>query len=97
MSLNHIIKPVITEKSMRLAQKGQYTFLVALNTTKGAVKQAIEDLFKVTVTQVRINKTAGKTRRSGKKKLLTKQADKKKAIVTLKSGESIKYFETKKK
>lgn len=97
MSLNHIIKPVITEKSMRLAQTGQYTFLVAPDATTGAVKQAIEDLFKVTVIKVRTNKIAGKTRRSGKKKLLTRQPDKKKAIVTLKSGESIKYFETQKK
>jgi len=97
MTLNSIIKPIISEKSMNLAQSGQYTFRVSLNASKNMIKQAIQQLFNVTVVSVKTLKAKGKIKRTGKKRLISKQPDIKKAIVTLKPGESIKYFEAKDK
>jgi len=97
MTLNSIIKPIISEKSMNLAQSGQYTFRVSLHASKNMIKQAIQQLFNVTVVNVKTLKTKGKIKRTGKKRLISQQSDIKKAIVTLKPGESIKYFEAKDK
>lgn len=101
MAILHLLKPIITEKSLRLVEASQFTFQVNPSATKGSVKQAVEELFKVTVLKVRLSKIVGKTRRSGKKKLTSKTPDRKKAIVTLKSGQTIEHFqlpeETKKK
>lgn len=88
-----LLKPVITEKSMRLAQSGQFTFNVTLSATKNSVASAISNLFKVDVVNVNIIKLKAKTRRSGKRRLPSLSPSKKKAIVTLKSGQMIEYFE----
>jgi large subunit ribosomal protein L23 len=93
MTLNSLLKPIISEKSMRLAQAGQFTFALRAGTTKAAAKQAIETLFSVNVTRLNFVRQKGKVRRQGKKRLLTQQPAKKKVIATLKSGQSIKYFE----
>lgn len=89
-----LLKPIITEKSMQLAHKlGQFTFGVSRGVNKDAVKQLIETAFSVNVLKVRIVKLAGKSRRSGKKGYITKTAAKAKAIITLKPGQMIEYFE----
>ena len=88
-----LIKPIITEKSMRLAEKGQFTFGVSKETTKHEVKQLVETSFKVNVLKVRILKTASKTHRVGRKGFSSATAAKYKAIITLKPGQTIEYFE----
>ena len=45
-----ILKPVVSEKSYALSDRGQYTFVVAPNANKVQIKQAIEEIFKVKVT-----------------------------------------------
>ena len=88
-----LIKPIITEKTSNLAQAGQYTFLVSLSATKPSIKQAITRMFNVNVTKIRLIKRSGKIRRFGKKKLPSRQSSFQKAIISIKPGETIKYFE----
>ncbi len=87
-----VVKPLITEKSSAAYQnRKEYAFQVATRATKRDVKAALEKLFGVTVTKVRtmqmrrIEVTRGRTR--GKTEAW------KKALVTLKDGDSIAVFE----
>ncbi len=92
MSTNILIKPIITEKSFELAQNSQFSFLVKKTSTKTTIAQEIESLFKVNVVKVRLQNKPGKTKRSGKKRLVSKTSPQKKAIVTLVKGQTIDYF-----
>lgn len=86
-----IIKGIVTEKSLTLRdERNQYTFLVHPKLNKIEVKKAVEELFKVKVEKVRIITTRGKNRRMGW--FRGRQPDRKKAIVTLKKGESIELL-----
>ena len=87
-----LLKPLITEKTMRLAQAGQFTFLVNKEVTKPAVAQAVEEQFKVNAIKVTTSGVKGKTRRTGKRRLASKTAGSKKAVITLKPGQMIEYF-----
>ena len=50
-----VVRPVISEKAFRLAQAhNQYTFRVLADAHKIAIRRAVEELFDVTVTDVRI-------------------------------------------
>ncbi len=80
-------KPVVTEKSTYDNEKGKYHFIVDKNTNKSYVKKAVENVFSVNVEKVNILNNKGKTKRF--KGHLGKQNDTKKAIVTLKEGDSI--------
>jgi large subunit ribosomal protein L23 len=84
-------KPLITEKNTDLQAQGKYVFEVAIGANKAQVKQSVEAAFKVTVTGVNIIMVKGKTRRAGKRTMVTSPW--KKAIVTLKSGDKIELFE----
>ncbi len=85
-------RPLVTEKSSRLMEKGAYTFEVAPWATKGQVKLAIQDRFKVTVLKVHTVTVGGKfRRRTGPRGGY--QPDWKKAIVRVKSGQQIKWEE----
>ena len=78
-----LIRPVITEKSTKLMEENKYTFRVPLTANKVQIRQAVEKIFNVKVEKVATIRVLGKTKRS----------DYKKAIVTLKAGESITLFE----
>lgn len=85
-------RPLLTEKSDRLREtNNQYCFEVAVGANKLEVKAAIESLFEVKVSSVRIQNRIGKAKRMGR--FTGKRADWKKAIVTLKEGEVIELFE----
>ena len=58
-----ILKPVVSEKSYALSDRGQYTFVVAPNANKVQIKQAIEEIFNVKVTNVNTLNRAGKPRK----------------------------------
>lgn len=89
-------KPIITEKTMRLANElNQYTFAVSSNSTKIMVEQAIAKKFDVQVENVRILNILGKRVTFGKKRLSGKKSNYKKAIVTLKEGQTIEVFSLK--
>jgi len=84
-------RPLITEKSTVLQAEGKYAFEVDKAATKPQIKQAVEKAFKVEVTGVNVIGMPGKARRFGRRQLSPHPW--KKAIVTLKPGDSIQYFE----
>lgn len=88
-----ILKPVISEKSMDKTAGGKYTFQVAKNANKPEIKKAIRDLYNVEVEDVKIIKVSGKIRRRGR--FMGKEANFKKAIITVKKGQKIEGFEIK--
>jgi large subunit ribosomal protein L23 len=85
-----LIKPVISEKSYRLADDGKYTFIVAPGTNKTQIRQAVEAVFRVKVTGVNTVNRHGKRRRT--RFGWGKRPDTKRAIVTLAQGERIDIF-----
>ena len=83
-----IIAPVVTEKTAAMAQAGKtYTFKVAKSANKTQIAQAIESAFNVKVESVRTLNTKSKAKRVGRYTGKTKTY--KKAIVTLRDGNSI--------
>ena len=85
-------RPLVTEKNTGILQvQNKYAFEVAEEANKPQIKQAVEKAFKVNVTAVNVMKVPGKTRRVGRRLTLTQSW--KKAIVTLKSGDKIEFFE----
>lgn len=87
-----IVKPLITEKSSDIqGEKNKYTFKTHLRATKHNIKDAVEELFKVKVTKVRTCIYHGKKVRVGRQHGYKSKW--KKAIVTLKEGEHIEFFE----
>lgn len=87
-------KPVITEKSMKLAQKGLYAFEVDKNATKPQVAKEVASRFNVKVLQVKIVNTKGKVKSQKRVRKNYTQSGAKKAYVQVKKGEKIAVFET---
>jgi large subunit ribosomal protein L23 len=85
-----IIKPIVTEKSMRLLDDNRYTFLVHPEANKTEIKIAVEKIFDVKVTSVNTMNRQGKSRRM--RFGTGKRADTKRAIVSLAAGQSIDIF-----
>jgi large subunit ribosomal protein L23 len=89
-----IRRPLVTEKSnYQTCKLHQYSFEVRSEATRTMVKEAIEELFDVTVTRVNILNTAGKRSRRRNRRLLIRTAGFKKAIVTLAEGSTLEIFE----
>ena len=86
-----ILKPIITEESMMGIMTKKYTFKVAKDANKIEIKNAIEEIFKVTVVNVNTVNVHGKMKRMGRTQGMT--ASWKKAVVTLREGDSIEVFE----
>ncbi len=84
-------RPLITEKNTMLQAQGKYAFEIARESNKQQIKQAVERAFKVKVLAVNVMTVPGKTRRVGRRQVLTQSW--KKAIVTLKPGDRIELFE----
>jgi len=90
-----IVRPVVSEKSTVLGEQGKYVFEVAPDANKIQIKHAIEEVFankKVQVLTVNILRVPGKDRRRGRSVGMTRSW--KKAIVTLKAGQSLDLFES---
>ena len=85
-----LLRPVISEKSLRLADEGKYTFIVAPDSHKTQIRQAIEATFNVKVTGVNTINRQGKRRRT--RFGWGKRPDTKRAIVTLAEGDRIDIF-----
>ena len=85
-----IIKPLITEKATLLLEQNQYVFEVVPKATKPDIKAAIEALFDVKVTSVNTARPPRKKKRVGR--FLGFKPQIKRAIVTLKEGDSIPLF-----
>ncbi len=90
-----ITKPVITEKSLRLAnEENTFVFEVQMTANKNQIKEAVEKLFGVTVVKIRTIVKYRELKRTGKKRTVTRLGKKKKALVILKEGQSIDLFDT---
>ena len=85
-----LLKPVISEKSYRLADDGKYTFLVAPGANKTQIRQAVEGIFHVKVTGVNTINRPGKRRRT--RFGWGTRASTKRAVVSLAAGERIDVF-----
>ena len=86
-----IVKPIISEKSMRLAATGTYMFDVPKNSNKLLVAESVAKNFKVDVEKVRMSVLKGKVKKF--KGQSGRRSDKKRAFVTVKSGQKIAVFE----
>jgi large subunit ribosomal protein L23 len=87
-----IKRPLITEKSTKQKEEGnQIAFVVDLKASKIEIRQAVEKLFKVKVRRVHTMNLLGKRKRLGR--FIGWKSDWKKAIVTLREGDRIEFFE----
>lgn len=79
-------RPVVTEKTTRLAQSRTYTFVVEGAATKPEIRHAVEKTYKVKVEDVRTAVYKGKRKRMKNMRLFGERKDWKKAYVTLQEG-----------
>lgn len=87
-----LIRPVITEKSGYQSDKlNRYTFAVDIRANKLQIKEAVEHVFSVEVLSVNVSRILGKGRRWGK--VLGRTKEWKKAVVTVRPGQTIQFFE----
>jgi len=86
---NVLVAPIVTEKSV--AQSGKYAFRVHTDASKGDVKAAVKEFYGVDVMSVNMVAIKAKTRIVGRGRTMTKRATGKKAIVTLKDGQSLNF------
>ncbi len=83
-----IVRPVLTEKSTALTQsQNVLTFDVARDANKIEIRHAVEALFKVKVSKVRVVSVSGKIKKVGRS--IGRAQDRKKAYVKLKPGEKL--------
>ena len=82
-----ILQPVVTEKSTNLSEQNKIVFKVPNSSNKKILKKNIEKIFKVNVTKVNIINKKNREKISRGKKIKIKGY--KKAIITLKKGQSI--------
>ena len=84
-------RPQVSQKTAGIADKQrQITFEVLKTATKGEIKEAVEQLFKVEVEEVRTVVMKGKSKRFGR--TMGKRKDWKKAYVKLKEGHDIDFI-----
>ncbi len=87
-----VLAPVVTEKTARMREaKNEFSFKVARDANKIEIRSAVEEIFNVVVTDVRTLSVTGKLKRLGR--FQGRRASWKKAIVTLKEGQTIEFFE----
>jgi large subunit ribosomal protein L23 len=91
-----IKRPILTEKMTTLAEGGQYAFKVDINANKIEIAKAIEKRFNVNIISIRTMRVRGKAKAQFTKKgrFEGRRPHWKKAVVTLKKGETIELIET---
>jgi large subunit ribosomal protein L23 len=88
-----VVKPVVSEKSYKLANaSNKYTFAVENDANKIEIKNAVEAKYKVKVEAVNIVVKPGNMKRDWKTNRKSRKSDIRKAIVTLKKGDKIDEF-----
>ncbi len=87
-----ILRPIVTEKGTTLKdENNQIMFEVDPRSNKSEIKKAVEKLFKVKVVAVHTQNRLGKRKRLGR--TVGRRKNWKKAIVTLREGDRVEYFE----
>ncbi|MDF1645925.1 MAG: 50S ribosomal protein L23 [Legionellaceae bacterium] len=88
-----LLEPITSEKTTRIAEQSkQFAFRVLKTATKAEIKQAVEQLFQVSVKSVSVLNMAGKTKRF--RQTEGKRSDWKKAYVSLAPGQEIDFTVT---
>ena len=82
-----ILSPIVTEKSTNLSEQNKIVFKIPTKANKKTVKNNIEKIFKVNVTKINIINKQNRTKLTRGRKV--KVSGYKKAIITLKKGQSI--------
>ena len=87
-----ILRPVVSEKSYAQYDERVYTFVVARDANKIEIRQAVEAIFNVTVTNVNTLNRSGKRKRNRRTGTWGTRAGQKRAIVSLAPGDEIEIF-----
>jgi large subunit ribosomal protein L23 len=87
-----IIRPVVSEKSYAAFDGNVYTFVVAPDANKIEIKDAVERIFSVRVTNVHTLTRKGKRKRNRRTGGFGKRPDSKRAVVSLAEGDRIEIF-----
>jgi large subunit ribosomal protein L23 len=88
-----VLAPVVSEKSYALLDANTYTFIVRPDANKTEIKEAIQAIFKVRVTNVNTLHRKGKRKRT--RQILGVRKSTKRALVTLHPDDKIEIFEAK--
>jgi large subunit ribosomal protein L23 len=80
---------IYTEKANKQLEQNKYCFEITSDCAKGEIKSLVKTIFKVDVTKVNISNVTGKIKRF--KGVLGKKSSYKKALVTIKEGQSINF------
>lgn len=88
-----ILEPILSEKSYGLIESGVYTFRVHPRSTKPEIKDAVEEIFNVRVQKVNTLRRRGKRVRNRRNFSYGRKPDTKRAVVTLREGDSIQMFD----
>jgi large subunit ribosomal protein L23 len=88
-----VLAPVVSEKSYTLLDRNVYTFLVHPDASKPEIRDAVQSIFDVKVTNVNTMNRQGKRVRTRRSIKGGKRPDTKRALVTLAEGDSIELFE----
>ena len=87
-----ILRPVVSEKSYAAYDNNVYTFVVAGDATKIEIRQAIESIFSVKVSNVNTLNRSGKRKRNRRSGGWGSRPGQKRAVVSLAEGETIEIF-----
>jgi large subunit ribosomal protein L23 len=87
-----ILRPVVSEKSYAQYDERVYTFVVARDANKIEIRQAVEAIFNVTVTNVNTLNRSGKRKRNRRTGTWGTRTGQKRAIVSLAPGDEIEVF-----
>lgn len=88
-----MLTPIISERSLKDAANGVYTFAVEKKMKKTHIRKAIEELFLVHVEKITVSTIKGKKRAAGRKRMIVEEPDRKKARARLRKNEKIDVFE----
>jgi large subunit ribosomal protein L23 len=87
-----ILRPLVTEKSLaQNSERNKVSFLVDIEANKPEIRAAVERIFAVKVIEINTVYLKGKWKRTRMRD--GKRPDQKKAIVTLREGDKIEFFE----
>lgn len=89
-----LLRPRVTEKAYALNGANQFVFVVSRDAHKSVIARAVQEAYGVDVLDVRTINLPGKTKMFGRTGTIGKRSATKKAIVTLKAGQSIELFST---
>ncbi|MFZ1061859.1 MAG: 50S ribosomal protein L23 [Acidimicrobiales bacterium] len=92
-AMSILIRPVVSEKTYALMDQGTYVFVVDPRATKVDVRNAVEQAFNVKVVNVNTLNRKGKSTRNRRTGVVGTRPGSKRAIVTLKQGDTINLFE----